>query len=47
MMVRVYLITALLATALFGWAQFRGYTLIGGASQVRGGIPAGSHIYHK
>ena len=46
-MARTYLIVALLATALFSWAQFRGYPLFGGASQVRGGFPAGSHIYHK
>ncbi|MBV8657786.1 MAG: hypothetical protein JO142_08185 [Burkholderiales bacterium] len=47
MMVRVYLIVGLMATAIFTWAQYRGYTLIGGASQVRGGFPVGSHIYHK
>jgi hypothetical protein len=47
-MFRAYLITGLLATTLFGWAQFKGYSVFGSsgtsASHVGGG---GSRIYHK
>jgi hypothetical protein len=49
-MFRAYLIAGLLATTMFGWAQFKGYSIFGSPSSthVAGGVGGGgSRIYHK
>jgi len=46
-MYRAYIVFALLAVSLYSWAQFRGYTLLGGASPASAAPPGTSRIYHK
>ena len=48
-MYRFYVITSLLAIALYGWAQYRGYSLFaeGSEREERSAIGAHGRIYHK
>jgi hypothetical protein len=48
-MYRFYLITSLLALALYGWAQYRGHSLFadGGERENRGAIGLAGGVHHK
>ncbi|GAB3259676.1 hypothetical protein [Chitinimonas naiadis] len=47
-MFRAYLIAATLATALYGYGQYKGKPLFGAVTETRerGGV-SGSRLYHK
>jgi hypothetical protein len=48
-MYRFYLITSLLAIALYGWAQHRGHSLFahGGEREDRSAVGVIGGVYHK
>ncbi|GLR11980.1 MULTISPECIES: hypothetical protein [Chitinimonas] len=49
-MFRMYLVAASLATALFGYGQYKGQPLFGDDTETRersGSVSSGGRLYHK